>query len=362
MEHYHSERSPLISKGKAKQDYFGKTIFQVWGRFKPWTVLLYPVVLILVLGSAALLEFRAYQQEIQEYITNSPHLENLGEIELEEFVGQHERDDADYEMIANTIRERMPDASWDDGSFAPLLFRLGWHSSGTYSQADGTGGSNGATMRFMPESAYDADKGLGVARDFLDLVKDMYPEISYSDLWILASYVAIEALGGPKIEFQGGRADAVSGMACPVDGRLPDGNKGADHIRSVFNRMGFEDREIVALIGGGHTVGRMHHRNSAWDGPWDSEPLKMDQGYFHKMLRLEWVKSLDPVSGSVQYRIANPTDAMHASIVMMPADMALVFDPEFRKYVELYSNDMELWHSDFAVAFKRLTELGFVQE
>ncbi len=36
-------------------------------------------------------------------------------------------------------------------SIAPTLVRLAWHASGTYSKADGTGGSNGSTMRMKPE-------------------------------------------------------------------------------------------------------------------------------------------------------------------------------------------------------------------
>ena len=34
--------------------------------------------------------------------------------------------------------------------------------------------------------------GLETARAFLETVKKRHPEISYSDLWILASYVALE--------------------------------------------------------------------------------------------------------------------------------------------------------------------------
>jgi catalase (peroxidase I) len=39
-------------------------------------------------------------------------------------------------------------------SIAPTLVRLAWHASGTYSAADKTGGSNGATMRFPPEATW----------------------------------------------------------------------------------------------------------------------------------------------------------------------------------------------------------------
>jgi len=79
------------------------------------------------------------------------------------------------------------------------LVRLAWHASGTYDKTTETGGSNGATMRFSGESKHGANAGLNLARDFLEPIKKKHPEISYSDLWILASYVAIEEMGGPKL-------------------------------------------------------------------------------------------------------------------------------------------------------------------
>ena len=46
----------------------------------------------------------------------------------------------------------------------PMAVRLAWHASGTFSKADGTGGSDGATMRFKPESEDGANAGLGIER------------------------------------------------------------------------------------------------------------------------------------------------------------------------------------------------------
>jgi cytochrome c peroxidase len=41
-------------------------------------------------------------------------------------------------------------------------------------------------------------------------------------LWVLASYAAIEEMGGPKIAFTPGRVDAKNDKDCPPNGRLPD--------------------------------------------------------------------------------------------------------------------------------------------
>ena len=78
-------------------------------------------------------------------------------------------------------------------------------------------------MRF-PESAESQDpenNGLHVARAFLAPLKAKYPGVSYSDLWILAAYAAIEHTGGPAIEFRPGRKDLEDPGRGPPAGRLP---------------------------------------------------------------------------------------------------------------------------------------------
>ena len=223
------------------------------------------------------------------------------------------KDVVDYKAVKAELLTAMDNPSWDDGSLAPIFIRLAWHSSGTYDKASGTGGPNGAGMRFEKEASDGENAGLHSARAFLEPIKRKFPAISYSDLWVLAAYVGIEHTGGPTIEFRPGRVDYDDEAAVPTVGRegvggvgLPGAEKyiteGMDaegrpngwqglctHIRDeVFYRMGFNDREIVALLCGGHVYGRCHPSSSGYAGPWVEEPYKWSNEYAADMVGDEW--------------------------------------------------------------------------
>jgi cytochrome c peroxidase len=51
--------------------------------------------------------------------------------------------------------------------------------------------------------------------------------------------------------------DQIVESKCPPEGRLPDATQGSDHLRKIFYRMGFNDREIVCLSGA-HALGKCH--------------------------------------------------------------------------------------------------------
>jgi len=90
-------------------------------------------------------------------------------------------------------------------------------------------------------------------------------------------------MGGPRIPFVPERTDFPDTKA-GFPGRLPDANKDATHIRDVFTtRMGFSDREIVALVGGGHAIGRCHRDRSGFDGPWTKTPLQITTAFFKEL-------------------------------------------------------------------------------
>jgi len=71
------------------------------------------------------------------------------------------------------------------------------------------------------------------------------------------------------------------------DDRLPDGALGAAHLRDVFYRMGFDDREIVALSGA-HAVGRCHTDRSGFWGPWKYGENAFSNEYYTFLLEKTW--------------------------------------------------------------------------
>ncbi|OQE46655.1 hypothetical protein PENCOP_c001G04229 [Penicillium coprophilum] len=257
---------------------------------------------------------------------------------------------ADYQKVYDAVARRLADETdYDDGSYGPVLVRLAWHASGTYDKETGTGGSNGATMRFAPESDHGANAGLKTARNFLDPIKAQFPWITYSDLWTLAGACAIQELGGPSIPWRPGREDRDV-AACTPDGRLPDATKDQRHIRDVFSRMGFDDREMVALIGA-HALGRCHTDRSGFDGPWNFSPTVFTNEFFRLLADEKWVQK--KWNGPTQF-----TDKTTGTLMMLPTDMALVKDKGFKKHVERYAKDSDAFFKEFSDVFVKLLELG----
>jgi len=270
------------------------------------------------------------------------------------------------ENALNQGQDGYPGAIGGGGYVAPMMVRLAWHSGGTYSCPAKNGGSDGATMRFMPEAGHGANAGLANARNLIEPVKKKYPGASYADLYVLAGNVAIEAMGGPAIPFRPGRSDAP-GPATPEedsrfspDGRLPGADQGgfpetASHIRDVFYRMGFTDGEIVALLGA-HSVGFCHTDRSGYWGPWSRSPNTFSNEYFRLLVEEKWTLKKthkgQPWTGPVQFESAD------GALMMTPADMCMVKDPQFQQWTLKYKEDEDLFMADFALAFQKLMELG----
>ncbi|MFM4939446.1 catalase/peroxidase HPI [Aeromonas enteropelogenes] len=183
-----------------------------------------------------------------------------------------------------------------------------------------------------------------------------------------------------------------------VDGQ-PDPLKTAQDMRVTFARMAMNDEETVALTAGGHTVGKAHGNGDAkrlgpepegaaleeqglgWmnhssrgigrdtvtsgiEGAWTTHPTRWDNGYFELLFKYDWWLQKSP-AGAHQWEPINiaeedmPVDVEDPSIrckpMMTDADMALKFDPEYRKIAERFRADPAAFSDAFARAWFKLT-------
>jgi len=258
--------------------------------------------------------------------------------------------EVEYYEVREAIKEILSQKEHDDGSLGPLFVRLAWHASGTYNKHDKTGGSNGSTMRFEKEANDPSNNGLGAARKYLEPIKQKFPEISYADLWTLAGVVSIKALGGPEVPWKSGRKDATEESLVPENGLLPDATQGANHVENVFDRMGFSNREIVALLGA-HSLGRCHAKLSGFEGKWTYHPTQFSNMFYKHLLQSKWEPK----------QIDTQTQYEAKGLMMLPSDMALL-DDRFKQYVEEFAKSKDVFFIAFAAAFGRLLGLGFESE
>mmetsp|Transcript_33787 Transcript_33787/g.43566 ORF Transcript_33787/g.43566 Transcript_33787/m.43566 type:complete len:362 (+) Transcript_33787:762-1847(+) len=268
--------------------------------------------------------------------------------------------------IIKTIEDE--DARRDDGtSIAPTFIRLAWHCAGTFSKADGSGGSNGCRMRYGPEAGWGANAGLSTPRSFLDSLAKKFPGVSSADIYTYAGAVAVETMGGPEVPFTFGRTDLTDGTTSPPDGRLPNADMGGDvataqHLRDIFYRMGFNDRDIVALSGA-HAVGRCHEDASGYWGPWTRAEATFSNEYFRLLKEEKWTKKTKKhESGGCPWKGPDQYESEDGTLMMLPSDVVLVKDPAFNAWVEKYKDDEELFFKDFATAFGKLLALGCAQK
>ncbi|OVA19606.1 heme peroxidase [Macleaya cordata] len=194
-----------------------------------------------------------------------------------------------------------------------MMLRFAWNDAGTYDVETKTGGANGS-IRNSELIKFDKYRELKKALQKCGEVKLAYPRLTYADIIQLAGIVAVEVTGGPYIEFVPGRKDSLDS---PEEGRIP-AEQGIIHLHwmGTFHRMGLSGKDIVALSGG-LSLGRKEQERWGYDDVLQTPvPLKFNNSYFRKLLFKESLNQED--------------------LPIHPADMALLQNPNFRHYVELF--------------------------
>jgi len=144
----------------------------------------------------------------------------------------------------------------------------------------------------------------------------------------------------------------------------------AKYIRKVFiDGIGTTDQYTVALIAGGHSLGRCHPQISGYAGPWQSNPGYFNNVYCKKLLSEDWKIvdrnmqdcSGDLITGLKPYGMRRQyvNQGGKGDLMMLVSDLALREDPYFGYWIQEYALDNERLKKDFGVAFKWITEVGF---
>ena len=346
----------------------------------------------------------------------------------------------DYEALKADIAAVLTDSQdwWpaDFGHYGGLMIRLTWHAAGTYRVGDGRGGGGTGAQRFAPLNSWPDNANLDRARRLLWPVKQKHGRaISWADLLILAGNVALESMGFETFGFGGGREDiwapeediywgaerewladerysgdreletplgAVQMGLIYVNPEGPNANPdpvaaGRD-IRETFARMAMNDEETVALIAGGHTVGKTHGaapdtdvgpepegasleeqglgwRNphgsgmgndtitSGLEGIWTSTPNQWNNDFFKHLFEFEWelfqspagANQWRPSDGAGDGRVPDPhdPDSRHHP-TFLTTDLALRFDPEYEKISRRFLENPAEFEDAFARAWFKL--------
>lgn len=345
----------------------------------------------------------------------------------------------DYQALKKDLTELMTKSEdwWpaDYGHYGGLMIRMAWHSAGTYRTGDGRGGSRDGQQRFAPINSWPDNANLDKARRLLWPIKQKYgSKISWADLMILAGNVALESMGFKTLGFSGGRADvwepesnvywgseskwlddqrytgdrqlerplaAVQMGLIYVNPEGPNGNPdpvaAAKDIRETFGRMGMNDEETVALIAGGHTLGKTHGAGPAshvgaepeaasieeqgfgWTSNyksgkgedaitsgleviWTTTPDKWSHGFFKSLFENEWELSKSP-AGAHQW-VAKDSKVMVPDAfdknkkhkpTMLTTDLSLRFDPVYEKISRRFYENPAEFEKAFARAWYKLT-------
>ena len=372
-------------------------------------------------------QLRAHDARSNPYGDNFDYARAFSSVDLKELK-------ADIEKALTTSQDWWP-ADW--GHYGGLMIRMAWHSAGTYRVHDGRGGADGGQQRFEPLNSWPDNANLDKARRILWPVKQKYGRnVSWADLMILAGNVALESMGFETLGFAGGRVDdwepdmvywgpememlgndkrynkegelekplaAVHMGLIYVNPEGPNGNNdplsAAKDIRESFGRMAMNDEEIVALIAGGHTLGKAHGATKAdcvgpepaaaaieqqgfgWmnkcgkgnaedtmtsglEGAWTQTPTSWSILYLDNLFRYEWEQQKSPGGGVVWV----PTDkSAHSAVpdahiegkrnppIMLTTDLTLKEDPGFRKISERFLKNPKEFDAAFARAWFKLT-------
>ncbi|KAK1402890.1 Peroxidase [Heracleum sosnowskyi] len=192
--------------------------------------------------------------------------------------------------------------------------------------------------------------------------------VSCSDILAASARHLIKQVGGPFYKVLLGKKDGKVSKAANVDHNLVDEKQNFDTMYAPFEKKGFTVRDMVVLLGGGHTIGFAHCSRFAsrifkFSPTQDIDPsLNPSFAKRLKTLCADYVAKpdlaafLDPLSPGKFDN--NFFSNIMRGLDLLPSDHMLLTDPRSKPIVEEYAKDSNKFFADFAQAMEKLNVLG----
>lgn len=267
---------------------------------------------------------------------------------------------ANFTAVAEDIRGAIytpqpdilpPDYYDGEAYYGGLFVRLAYQCASTFRVTDYLGGCNGARIRYPPERDWPVNKELDKALLLLQSIKDKYGDsLTWADLIVLAGNVVIEDAGGRPLKFCGGRSDAEDGdgssfLTPNITGSIDDT---IFMFKEMMKLMNMTAREMTALNGGGHSLGKMHPDRSGFTGQWIAQPTFLSNAFFQTLFEEQWEEYTVPESGKVQYKAAGK------DLYMLKTDLIFRYDAELAAIAQDFASNNDLFLDEFASAWTKL--------
>lgn len=166
-------------------------------------------------------------------------------------------------------------------------------------------------------------------------------------------------IGGTNYKVPLGRKDGLVSQATSVEGKLARANEAMDQMIQQFQGLGFNVQEMVALVGGGHSIGFVHCKefaNRIFGKPDPTMNPKLVERL--KGMCTNYTTNAD-IAAFLDVITPGIFDIMLFKNLMkglgvLGSDQLRLSDPRTRPFVEKYAIDSSAFSADFSRAMEKL--------
>ncbi|KAL6973285.1 Peroxidase 41 [Sarracenia purpurea var. burkii] len=272
------------------------------------------------------------------------------------------------------MEQTVTDKQINNPTTAAATLRVFFHDC----MVDGCDGSVLMSSTPSNQAERDFDINQSLAGDAFDLVTRAKNAlelscpgvVSCADILVIATRNLVKIVSGPLLKIPLGRRDGLISMASHVEGNLARVSNSTNQSIKLFRKKGFTVAEMVALIGGGHTIGFSHckefsNRLFNFSKTSDIDP-SLNPKFADRLRNLcanyktnpSMAAFNDPITPGVFDNAYFKN--LQNGLGLLSSDQALIVDSRTKPFVELFATNQTAFFEVFARAMEKTSLLDVI--